>query len=458
MKLLRESTRRHYTERAPGPGEVNAALGSIVGGKGTDTEVVIIREGPGNLTDRHWYTREAIMSGVKVFEGAKCFANHPDAIQQQVQPERNIRDQVGFFHDLRAVEANGRMELRGRLAFLESTPLEQSDLVKHTIALVRTAGKHAAKYGESVKPFVGISINADGEDAPAKIGGEDWNAVTMFTEATSADVVTFPAAGGKFLGLLESARSALSSGNHKEAGMKYGKMAAEIEALHAKAGASEDEAEKAKYYDEARIKAAAMRAVGEAEEGDAAEAKQSEEEARTKAAGEEANKAAEGADKPKPEPDLDHPGTGEESADVKVRELRESAKALTAAGKTDLATSLEKQAKALESRATSGTKLAETARKATIRADFLESVLRATGMVKESKLPSGFLTEKALWGKSADEQKSLVAERKAMFESLSAQFERTDVDGHGERTAPRSKDEDVSASLRESGVPIKSTK
>jgi len=448
VKLLKESVRRAFKE---------SALGGIIGaGKdASDWDVVILEEGPGNLSHRHWYTREALMKAGPVFEGVKAFLNHPSAIEQQVQPERRVEDVLGYYHEVGAIEGpNGRMQLRAKLRFVNA----ESDVARHVQALMKESLGYASRYPGS-KPLIGISINADGEDAEAEINGERWNAVTSFTEATSADVVTFPAAGGKFMGLLESARSARRSGNHKEAGMNYGKMAAEIEGLHKKAAETEDAEAKAKLHDEARVLAAAMRAAGESDEADAAETKKA---AEAKQAEEEAMKKANGGDDkaPPPAPSLDDDGTSNESLSVKVRELRESATALTAAGKTDLAAQMEKQAKALETKTGAVQAALAEARKQRIRADYTESVLRAQRIVKEAGLPVNVLAERALWGKTEAEQKEIVADRKGLYESITGEMERRGlVESGGERApALHRKSEDVTATLTESGVPVKKPK
>jgi hypothetical protein len=59
---------------------------------------------------------------------------------------------------------------------------------------------------ESAKGLFGISINAVGKTRPANMGGEVVNYVEEFQRVDSADVVTEPAARGKFDKMLESKR------------------------------------------------------------------------------------------------------------------------------------------------------------------------------------------------------------------------------------------------------------
>ncbi len=62
--------------------------------------VTIVKVGPGNKADNNYYPdvtlREATKAGV--FEGLRAFADHPTSVDEQILPERSIRDMVGVLY------------------------------------------------------------------------------------------------------------------------------------------------------------------------------------------------------------------------------------------------------------------------------------------------------------------------------------------------------------------------
>lgn len=166
--------------------------------------VTIIEEGLGNSKDKNYYSKEALLSGPQVFNGAKAYCDHPDAITEKTLPERSMRDVVGWYSDC-FTDTNpqtGKVRLRGKLHFFPDAKWLTDKI--DTILTDPTA-----------KNLFGISINAVGKTRPATMGGEEVNYVEQFQRVDSADVVTEPAARGKFDQMLESRRS-VAKGNSRK--------------------------------------------------------------------------------------------------------------------------------------------------------------------------------------------------------------------------------------------------
>lgn len=177
-------------------------------------KVLLIEEGLGNLGTCFYYTKEALQSAPEIFEGKKCFANHPSESEQIDRPERDVRDIIGHFEDVKFVDNQGRGNL---MATLEVLP-------DPTVLWARSKLNQAIEYGKKYpdKYFVGLSINADGDSTPMSIqklkssvkiptaamgkineavnmGIDEVNLVSLFLGAMSCDLVTDPGAGGKVL-------------------------------------------------------------------------------------------------------------------------------------------------------------------------------------------------------------------------------------------------------------------
>ncbi len=186
----------------------------------TRFDVVLLEEGLGNAGDNFYYTKDALKSAVTIFEGKKAFADHPDKVEEQIRPERSIRDVLGNFENLSYKEDDsGRGQLLGELVVLADKPYEWAR------GLLRHAVNFSEKYPD--KEFVGLSINAGGVAAEisideflanyavpstalhkineAKLNGvETISVVSAIDEATSCDLVTEAGAGGKIKQFKES--------------------------------------------------------------------------------------------------------------------------------------------------------------------------------------------------------------------------------------------------------------
>lgn len=193
--------------------------------QGSRFRVILIQEGLGNLSDCFFYTKDCLQGSVSLFEGVKCFADHPDAIQEQVRPERSTRDILGHFEGVKFEEQDGRGMLTADLCIVDDPAFDWAR------ALLINSVQYAQKYSES--EFVGLSINANGE--ATSVGLQDFireqkfppsvmekieravsegiseiRPVSSLKEATSCDLVTEAGAGGKILKMIEQERNPMS--------------------------------------------------------------------------------------------------------------------------------------------------------------------------------------------------------------------------------------------------------
>lgn len=200
-------------------GKFLEAFGAASSADATNTrfKTIMLVEGLGNFRDGYYYSRDALISAVPIFEGAKIYADHPSSFDEQTRPERSVRDILGHFENVHIEEANGQGMMVGEVVI----PLDEPFLWARS--LMGHAVDYAMKYPD--KDLVGLSINASGdateitiddlmitgvpEAAQTKLaelklqGSEVVKLVTVIAEATSCDLVTEAGAGGKILELLE---------------------------------------------------------------------------------------------------------------------------------------------------------------------------------------------------------------------------------------------------------------
>lgn len=166
--------------------------------------VTIIKSGLGNRRDKHVYTAPALKEAVDggLFENLSSYIDHPTSIEEQVQPERTVRDLAGVYLNPR-YEGDGKS---GRVV---------ADLhVLKPHAWLAEGIRELVSMGLGSK--VGISILGSGKISPVKFkleeSGEEIDAhrVDKFLALKSADIVTQAGAGGGFATLFESARGAAS--------------------------------------------------------------------------------------------------------------------------------------------------------------------------------------------------------------------------------------------------------
>lgn len=189
----------------------------VPAGEGPRVRVVLISEGLGNRANMNYYGPEAIQSAPGIFEGKSCFLNHPSEWEEQDIPERRVENKCGYFKNVRVEVMDGLSCVTGELHF----DLSETGQMGYQKAL--TSLHYKQEFPGSTDEYVGLSINADGDvekRAVAWMGEQlDVKYVTRFTDASSCDIVTTPARGGKFLALVESAVGAL---NKEDTAMKKG--------------------------------------------------------------------------------------------------------------------------------------------------------------------------------------------------------------------------------------------
>lgn len=163
--------------------------------KTAEADCVMLKEGPGNEVDGHYYTADLIKQTVDagIFEGAQCYADHADD-QEDRAGVRSIRHLVGWWSDVKLEEIEGKAAMCG-IYHIETG----NDFALNKM---REAKNYAASNPD--KPgYVGFSIAAAGVSEPQEIDGKTYSVVTRITEAISTDMVARAGAGGTMLNLKE---------------------------------------------------------------------------------------------------------------------------------------------------------------------------------------------------------------------------------------------------------------
>ena len=174
-----------------------------VGGNG-GVECLVISEGLGNIKDLNLYGPDAIRSAAKVIDGAQAYINHPSESEEQDRPERSVRDLCGYWVNPRIGATKDAHTGEPLTALYATLKFDASESGQYARALVETALQYSKNFPNSKSPYCGISINGGGVSHPATVDGRQVNMVTEIQELFSADIVTKPARGGKFLQLVES--------------------------------------------------------------------------------------------------------------------------------------------------------------------------------------------------------------------------------------------------------------
>lgn len=166
--------------------------------------VILITEGLGNLRDKNYYTSDACATAAKVFEGKQFYIDHPSSIDEESRPERSVRDLAGWFSNCKlgsVKDPDTGEQLAATFATLNFAESEPGNLA---LGQVKAALRYQKMYPGKKDVYCGISINAGGLSEPGEIDGIEVNVVHEIEDAFSADIVTKPARGGKFLALSES--------------------------------------------------------------------------------------------------------------------------------------------------------------------------------------------------------------------------------------------------------------
>lgn len=203
----------------------------------TKFRAVMLQEGLGNFADAYYYTADALKTAAPVFEGKKIFADHPSSLDEQIRPERSVRDVLGHFENVHVEEtSDGRAQLVGDVVILPD------DNFKWARSLMSHAVEFHTKFPD--KEFIGLSINASGDASPVQLTEfmkqdlpesvklklqeaidkniEQIKVVSAIKEAVSCDLVTEAGAGGSLTKYLENNKQTL----HKE-GLQMAKQAEE---------------------------------------------------------------------------------------------------------------------------------------------------------------------------------------------------------------------------------------
>jgi hypothetical protein len=188
-------------------------------------QVIIADQGMGNARDTHYYGGDTIQQAVndKVFEGAQCYADHPGIDEDINRPERSVRDLCGYYYNTRIAQVRAT---DGTMVPALAATFKIQEGADWALNLVREAIAYNQRF--PTQTYVGISINADGDVAPSTINGQSVNYVHKITRVFSADMVTKPARGGKFLSLVESASGARQSNKEQPMDIKLKEAAARL--------------------------------------------------------------------------------------------------------------------------------------------------------------------------------------------------------------------------------------
>jgi|GEM_PF-978199 len=218
VRQLSETARRSLALRAPHRRLTEAAIAAgerlrehafsdvalreaKVAADGSISDVLLIRSGPGNLGDRHYYPDGILEQATKagVFEGARMYLDHPTPTGEKEQPGRSVRDLAGWYSDAKT-RSYFDPELGRNTVGVFATFHPNVDDAK-VGSLIRTCVEYAKRY--PTKAYAGLSIMAFGEGAPGTIDGEEWNIVSVISQIDSVDMVTRAGAGGAIVPLIK---------------------------------------------------------------------------------------------------------------------------------------------------------------------------------------------------------------------------------------------------------------
>lgn len=160
---------------------------SVINTDAREVDVTLIR--PGWSANGKYYSKAMLSKAVAAFEGARAYVNHPTLTESKDRPERDVRDMAGYYKNVRQADDGA---VKGTLKMLGRNGDEMFPLVVEAI---------------TNKPdLLGLSINAMGKTAMGEAEGRKGVLVEEIvgTRFTSTDIVTTPAAGGKFERLMAS--------------------------------------------------------------------------------------------------------------------------------------------------------------------------------------------------------------------------------------------------------------
>jgi hypothetical protein len=119
-----------------------------------------------------------------------------------------VRDLAGYFHSCEVSSVRDPETGEEQQALFANLKFADSEPGRLAYDQMREALDYQKRFSQSKDVFAGLSINGGGVSHPATIRGMDVNMVTEIQEAFSADIVTKPARGGRFVALMREARRA----------------------------------------------------------------------------------------------------------------------------------------------------------------------------------------------------------------------------------------------------------
>jgi len=159
---------------------------ALISADGREVEVTVLESG---LSRNGWYySPQLLEAATPIFEGARAFADHPGPGDRA---ERSVRDIVGYYHSPRfdPAAADRPARIKAVLKVLDS-----ADWLWTMIAEAIAGGR----------PFIGLSVDFVGAVKPGVRAGAPVREVQAIRQLLSVDVVTRPAAGGRFERILNS--------------------------------------------------------------------------------------------------------------------------------------------------------------------------------------------------------------------------------------------------------------
>lgn len=173
----------------PKPNFDTPLSGSEVAGDPWAFDVILITEGPGNPSQKYYYTQDFINDPQTsaLYQGAQGYIDHDGEFDSENRPERSMKDLLCWYDQVRP-EGNA-LKARQHIIPAEDNKFWR-DVVLESI-------RYRSKFPE--KNLCGLSIVQKGDWEQQSYNGEQWKFVKRATAVKSVDLVTLPARGGMVL-------------------------------------------------------------------------------------------------------------------------------------------------------------------------------------------------------------------------------------------------------------------
>lgn len=151
--------------------------------------VTLLREGPGNLYNRNWYTRPALESAKAALEARrKQYFNHA---KDTDNPDRDVRDWASSIQEMWIEEDGGKAKLMARVRVFDEWLWDRAKKAPDELA---------------------VSMEGKGRGRPEVIEGQRYNAIYEIPVANGVNWVDYPGNAGMGVQVLESQKSAQEEG------------------------------------------------------------------------------------------------------------------------------------------------------------------------------------------------------------------------------------------------------